>query len=180
MAQYADREHYIPLRKNDLVDLIFLARRNCPRQTSGILREFCLLASAVFHFEHQQQLEALKDLYVPFDPDSDTSPLRPPDPASRASRLELLFGRFANLMERANFHRLSPEEMLRWATEDESGVWGVNMDVDTSVFERVDIFTRGDGVAKFVRRRWWKLWRKEVLSVPVYHRLVTVFKLNNT
>src|SRR2546421_89518 len=92
MAEYADREHYIPLRKNDLIDLV------CSD-------EIFAAASA------------------------------------------------------------------------ESGVWGINMDVDMEVFERIQVFTRGDGHTAFTRRPWWKLWRKEELVVPTYGRLVLFFKL---
>ena len=75
MAEYADREHYIPLRKNDLIDLI-CADKSLPPADGQPLRQFCQLVSAVIHFEHQAELEILKDAYAPFDPDSETPPLK--------------------------------------------------------------------------------------------------------
>jgi hypothetical protein len=175
MAEYADREHYVPLRKNDLIDLICSERGLLAAQRQD-LRQFCLLTSAVFHFEYQQQLESLKDVYAPYDPDSETRPLKPPDPGDRPATLDALFGKFTALLERANFRHLSEAEILK-ATEGESGVWGINMDVDMKVFERVEVFTRGDGMARHARRRWWKLWRKDELIVPIYRRFVMIFKL---
>ena len=111
MAEYADREHYIPLRKNDLVNLL-CSDKGLLADARKDLRQFCLLASANFHFEYQQQLEALKDVYAPFDPDSETEPLKAPNSGERSAQLDSVFTRFTALMERANFRRLSQQEIL--------------------------------------------------------------------
>src|ERR1700722_13370818 len=101
MAEYADREHYIPLRKSDLVTLL-CRDKQLPAERREAVRQFCTLASAVFHFEYQQWLEELKDDYAPFDPDSETKALAPLLPEDRADRLEKVFSAFIRLMERAN------------------------------------------------------------------------------
>src|SRR3954453_2098475 len=82
MAEYEDREHYIPLRKTDLVQLLSRDKA-VPAEEREPFRQFCRLGSAVFHFEYLQQLEGLKDAYAPFDPDDDTRPLKPPLPEER-------------------------------------------------------------------------------------------------
>jgi hypothetical protein len=51
------------------------------------------------------------------------------------------------------------------------------MDVDLRVFERSEMFARGDMVETRVRRRWWRLWRREEVRVPLYKRLVMLMKL---
>lgn len=178
MAEYTDREHYIPLRKSDLVNLI-CSEKGLLADKRKDLRQFCLLASSIFHFEYHKELDALKDVYAPFDPDSETQPLKPFDPADRPKQMDVLFEKFTALMERANFRRLTREEILA-ATEGQSGVWGINMDVDMNVFERVEIFTRGDSLAKRTRRRWWRLWRQEEFIVPIHQRLVMIFKLRKS
>src|SRR4051812_30214575 len=101
MAEYLDREHYIPLRKSDLADLL-CADKDLPVTERPELRQFFRLVSALFHFEYLQQLEELKDAYAAFDPDSETKPLRPLPPGERAQRQEKLFAALARLMERAN------------------------------------------------------------------------------
>lgn len=175
MAEYADREHYIPLRKSDLVTLL-CRDKQLPVQEREPVRQFCTLASAVFHFEYQKWLEELKDAYAPFDPDSETRPLAPLPPEERATQLEKVFAAFIRLMERANFKRLSPDE-VRLAVQAHAAARGLRTEVDFSVFERLEVFVRGEGVVTQTSRPWWRLWAKEEEKVPVFHRLVLIVKL---
>ncbi len=55
--------------------------------------------------------------------------------------------------------------------------WGVNMSVDMSIFERLEIFVRGDQMASRHVRRWPWIWRQETVRVPLYRRLVLFVKL---
>ena len=64
MAEYEDREHYIPLRKSDLVELL-CHDKQVPRAEVADFRQFCTLISAVFHFEYLERLERLKDAFAP-------------------------------------------------------------------------------------------------------------------
>src|SRR5262249_20659145 len=129
-----------------------------------------------FHFEYQQELEELKDAYAPFDPDSETKPLAPPPPEERAKQLADVFERFGRLMERANFKRLSGDE-IRQAIAATTSEWGLLMDVDFGLFERLEVYVRGEGVGVRRRRAWRRLGRVEEVRVPVYQRLVVVAKL---
>jgi hypothetical protein len=53
----------------------------------------------------------------------------------------------------------------------------MRMDVDFKVFERLALFARGLAVEKRKRRRVRGRWRVEEVEVPVYRRLVMIFKL---
>src|SRR4051812_4145247 len=106
MTEYKDREHFIPLRKSDLIELLSKDQAVAGQEREAFGR-FCRLVSSVFHFEYLQQLEDLKDAYAVFDPDADTKPLKTLDPKERQQRLEKLFEKFTALMERANFKRLT-------------------------------------------------------------------------
>src|SRR5438105_4666950 len=102
MAEYADREHYIPLRKSDLIELLSKDAK-LPATEREPFRQFCRLVGAVWHFEYLGTLEKLKDEFAPFDPDSETVPLNPLDVAQRPAKINALFDDFTRLMERANF-----------------------------------------------------------------------------
>jgi hypothetical protein len=175
MAEYKDREHFIPLRKSDLIELLC---RDKTLQTNErqAFRQFCVLVSAVFHFEYLKQLEELKDAYAPFDPDADTKSLHPLEDDERHKSEERLFERFLALMERANFKRLTREEMQR-ALQEVATVSGVHTHVELSLFEHLHVFVRGDVMGRLHRRSWRKLWRKEEYLVPLYQRLVLIVKL---
>ena len=174
MAEYKDREHYIPVRRHDLVNLL-CTDRGLSRDAAGQFRQLSELLLATFHFEYHTLLEELKNEYSPFDPDECTKPMVSLTPPQRADKLNRLFERFAWLMERANFKRLDRREIIE-ATKAVSD-WGLNMDVDFSVFERFDLYARGDTQGTRYRRRWRNWWRLESIQLPVYQRLVLIVKL---
>lgn len=175
MAEYKDREHFIPLRKNDLISLLSGDKKLSAGERESF-RQFCVLVSAVFHFEYLKQLDELKDVYAPFDPDADTKTLQPVTDDERRKDEEDLFERFAVLMERANFKRLPREEMEQ-ALQEVATVSGVQTHVDLALFEHLDVYIRGDVMGRIHRRSWRKLGRKEEHQVPLHQRLVLIVKL---
>ena len=171
------REHFIPLRKRDLISLLA-----CDKQLGDDEREsflaLCRLLDATFHFEYHRQLEALKDAYAPFDPDADTQPAAPLSDEGRRATLHSLCERFDTLLARANFKRLSREQ-LEAALESASHE-GVNLDLDFDIFERLEVYSRGDALSRRTRRRRpARLWRSETIDVRVYQRLVVLFRLRD-
>jgi hypothetical protein len=174
MAEYADREHYIPLRVSDLVDLL-CGDKGVSRQDADTFRQFCRLVTATYHFEYYQRLEELKDEYAPFDPDSVTATVKPLSQDQKQKRLDGLFDRFTWLMERANFKRLDRKAIE--AAMEEVSDWGINMHIDFDVFERMEVFIRGDTVGKRIRRKWYRLWNREEIRLPIYQRLALILKL---
>src|SRR5262249_14333852 len=150
MAEYADREHYIPLRVSDLVDLL-CGDKGLARADAETFRQFCRLVIATYHCEYHQRLQELKDEYAPFDPDAVTRRVKPLPPEEKQKRLEALFEQFAWLMERANYKRLSDADLK--AALEQSSDWGINMEVDFSIFEHWGLFIRGDAVGRRTRRK---------------------------
>jgi Protein of unknown function (DUF3754) len=174
MAEYKDREHYIPLRKSDLVDML-CRDLGTDRGAAQLFRQLGVLISGTFHYEYYKLLEELKDEYAPFDPDSVTEPIAALTPEQKDKKLARLFDRLLLLMERANFKRLSGEDVEKAMTEVSD--WGVNMSVDMSIFERIEIFARGDTIAKRTIRHWPRIWKREEVRLPMYRRLVLFLKL---
>src|SRR5262249_16181208 len=158
-------EQFIPIRSRDLIDLL-CSDKDLKPQDADLFRAFCRLLSATLHYDYERRLNELKDAYAPFDPDRDTQPVEKINSAQRQRRLNHLFSDFGGLMERANFHHLTCEELepaLRGASD-----WGIPMDVDYSAFERIVLFARGDAQQKRTRRRLRNLYREEETTVPVY------------
>jgi hypothetical protein len=174
MAEYKDREHYIPLRVDDLVTLLSTDKGQSAEQ-SELFRQFCRLVTATFHFEYHDKLKDLKNEYAPFDPDRVTTPLKPLSDEARQQRLDDLFAHFGQLMERANYKKLEQADLEK-ALEGASD-WGVNMEVDLNIFEKLAGYVRGDMLGTRTRRRWRNLWRLETVQVPIFQRLVMMLKL---
>lgn len=175
MAEYADREHFIPLRKSDLVELLLKDKALAPQEREPF-GQFCKLASCVFHYEYLGELEALKDAYAPFDPDADTTPLTPLSPDEKGKRREQLFEAFGRLLERGNFLHLTREQVEKAIREHGERI-GLETDVDLGMFERLEVYVRGDTKMKRTRRVWRNAWLKEEFDVPIFQRLVVIVKL---
>ena len=167
-------EHFIPLRKPDLLELLGREQDFTPTDRQKFMHLSQLLA-ATFHFEYHQNLQDLQDAYAPFDPDADTVPIHQAQAAERAAWMDTLFDKLRWLMKRANYLRLTREDILQLS----EGVseWGIGMEVDFSAFERFDVFVRGDLVGKRTKRRWQRFWRLEELPLPIFQRLVLILKL---
>jgi Protein of unknown function (DUF3754) len=174
MAEFQDREHFIPIRKSDLVELL-TRYPELPERDAELFYRLCQLLTATFHHEYHQQLERLKDAYAPFDPDADTRATQFPEPAQREEKLDHLFADFSSLMDRANFKHLTKEEYLR--TSAGSTRWGLNMDVDFDVFDRLKVFVRGDSFISRSYRPWTRWFRTVTVELPAYRRLAVILKL---
>ena len=75
-----------------------------------------------------------------------------------AGQTSVLFDQFTELLERANYLHLSHEDIEK--ALEETGDWGLDMDVDFDLFERLEVFARGMTTTSVVRRKWWKFFRK--------------------
>jgi hypothetical protein len=168
------REHFLPLRKRDLISLLACDSRLDERQREQFLA-LCRLLDSTFHFEYHRQLESLKDAYAPFDPDAETAAVIPHSPEGRQAVLDALCRQLAELLERANFQRLSREQLEQALRAASNG--GVNLHVDFDVFDRLEVYSRGDSLSRRTFRRWRRLWRPESREVRVYQRLVVLFRL---
>lgn len=175
MAEYTDREHYIPFRKSDLITFLCRDAKLSPSEKEQFAR-FGRLVGAVWHFEYLESLDDLKDAYAPFDPDTVTKSLTPLAPEDRTARIDLLFTKVIALMERANFARMSRKD-IEEAVEGGASDWGVNMHVDWDVFERLELFTRGRGLVTRIKKHPIFFWRREERKVDAYRRTMILVKL---
>jgi hypothetical protein len=174
MTDTPTREHFVPLRKADLLELLCRQPDLTTDDQVG-LRQVYRLLEATFHFQYHALLETLKAAYAPFDPDADVSRLDPPSSTDEQRSLDTLFENFSDLLERANFRRLSRADILE--ALDAMSDWGLRLDVSFEVFERLEVFARGDSTTIRRRRRWQDRFRVREIEVPVYQRLVVIFRL---
>src|SRR5262245_33095595 len=175
-ANEANLEHFIPLRKAELIERLCWQGKLAPADEDGF-RRLCQLLDATLHFEYHAQLEDLQNAYAPFDCDSDTVSLTPLSAAQRQSRLDLLFGRFDWLLGRANFQHLSRGDLE--AAMGAVGQHGLRFEVDLDGFDRLETYCRGEFKRTRLRRSWKNLFRREQIEEPVYQRLVIIFRLRD-
>lgn len=173
------REHYIPIRLAELVEMLAADRSLStgeplsPEDADGFQR-FCRIISAVFHFEFHYRLDAIKEDYAPFDPDADTISLKPPSADARTALEARLYDQLSGLLQKANYSRLSDQQILD-ATESATA-WGVNLDVDLKAFSHIEVWTRGNIVGKRTLRTLANWYRKTEINLPIYQRVVLVLR----
>jgi hypothetical protein len=133
-----------------------------------------LLSATVHHALHERQQRLFAD-YAPFDPDSDHAKRGELSEEAEAALFARLFDDFRHLLAKANFVQLAQDdidEALAAASD-----WGVSLHVDTSCFERLEVFARGDCVTLRRRRSWFDLYREREIEVPTFQRLAVMFRL---
>jgi hypothetical protein len=169
----ATREQFIPLRKAELVES--LARKLASSgQESDAFRRFCRRVQALVHCDYHATLEELKNAYAAFDPDADTRATALLTDEQRDLQRRQLFDRFGWLLERGNFTRLAQTEIDQALSD--CSQWGLNLTVDFELFDRLDLYFRGDSTGTRFRRRLRKGFRTEAVDVPIYERLVLIFR----
>lgn len=181
MADHIDREHYIPLRVSDLIAFLTDGKGTkveSPPLSQSEAEDFqrlSLLVTQYYHLFFNAQLQRMKDAFAPFDPDAETVSLADLQTEQRTAAIERLFRDTHSILERANYVHLTRheiEQIMQGASD-----WGLEMDVSWEVFERIEVYYRGDTIGKRTRRKWWKLWRREELDVPEFNRLILILKL---
>ena len=180
MAVYHDREHFIPLRIADLVEFLATGKggkAEAPPLSDADQRDVRRLAERLgdhFHHAFRARFTRIKDAYAPFDPDRDTVAIDSPNDVEKAKAIQSLFAEIKGLLERANYKELTIEhanQVMKGAS-----LWGLDLDVDWSVFDHIAMYYRGDAPGPRTVRRWWKLWKREEIQVPEFNRLVLVLK----
>ena len=179
MAIRPHLEHYIPIRVTDLVG--FLCKSKGPGYGQFLSEDdqnrFARVAEAAsshLHARYLSQLREMKDAYANFDPDSDTIRLASHDDERREEELKQLFAATENVLESANYIKLSKaelEKVMAGASE-----WGVDMDVDWDCFDRVSVFVRGKGLGQRISKPWWRLYRARTVTVKTFQRVVMILK----
>ncbi len=161
-------EHFIPFRKADLVALC-LGDPRLLAADSGAMRDFCAILSATFHFEFHRELETLKDLYAPLDPNRDTRELLGDAAPDLVERERELLETLGHVLVRGNYQKLDAEELNRALNEE--SVFRVKLHADLGDFATIVLHARGSRSAKHVLSSWFGL-RKATQQVDYYERVV--------
>jgi hypothetical protein len=168
------REKFIPLRKADL-KLLVLDAPWVSAEDRPLIAQIAASLDAVIHAQMLDDIERIKDVYTPFDPDGDTSLKRGLDPKARSAESVKFFGQLAQLVTKANYQRLPLTELM--SALDRGTPWSFNLEVDFQIFERLEIYARGEKMIKRKARSVWPPFRETTLEIPSYQRLILAFKL---
>ena len=177
LPEAACRERALPIRPGDLTRLL-MAQESLGPEDRTHLGQFCRLLGATFHSEFYERLRDLKELYAPFDPDSDYVSLDGYTPQAADHPPEQFFDLLDVTLERANYHRLDIE-IIKAAVQAPNEL-GLNYVPDFTLFEHMRIYVRGFTRITREARRAKGRFRKETVTLDAYQRLIVVLKFKET
>ena len=159
--QLPSRPTFIPLRhadlKSALVDSLSLQGSELES-----FQKLCNRITAIFHVEHQTTLLRLEEIYELLDPDSQLVALESLAQTERGNVGDHLIDQVSGLLFSAHYKRLTRKEIQR--AIDIGWQWGVKLDVDFEMFDRLEIFARGYRKVDVHRRRWQEAFFRKPLS----------------
>jgi hypothetical protein len=170
------QDHFIPLRPAELV-------RKLGDEASVTIfereqfRALSELIEATIHNECRSRLSRLKADYAPFDPDDDSAGHEELTEAGRKGRCHQLFDDFDSLLMRANYRRLSRDEIERAIQSPSQN--GLKLQFNLQLFERLEVYVRGNCQLLRHTRSWRRLWKDEAATVLSYRRLAIIFRLRH-
>ena len=168
------REKFLPLTRQALVDRLTPTNLWPPGQAQAARRFFQYL-DFWRHQAYGAKLLALEQTYEPFSPDSDLLITRKFSGAERIKLQAELVEQVRSLLVSANFTEIhaSQIEIL-----SQGSFYGLDLQVDLSIFDEVAIFYRGSSTRKETRRHVRHLYlRKKNFDLPIFRRLCILFKL---
>jgi hypothetical protein len=113
--------------------------------------------------------------YEPFDPDSDLLITRQYTQDEKKRLQKRTVADVKRILERANFVAIDPKSVELILTKDSH--YGLDLQVDLGVFEECLLYYRGKSTKRDTRTNYRKFLRKEEFDVPIYRRLLLLFKL---
>lgn len=172
-----DRYGFLPLAKDQLIDRLagwFGKKHGKGPEFAKLLH----LLDIVIHLQNRDRLEKLKEAYAEFDPDREIETTATSTVPHAADRASAFLSQFDELVERANFIRLSDAEVR--AAIAQASHHGLRVKVDFDSFEAMHVYARGEAIERRSGRVWQKLYRHTLLDTPVYKRMVVALRMKPT
>ncbi len=176
MAEQASLGHFIPLRKRELMDVLTREADLNPAE-QGQFEQLCQMIDSSIHFHYHKRLENLRDAYAAYDPDAEERPLTTStvNPEVDEQESGRVFAEFDSLMTRANFRRLTREEIVQAISG--ASLLGIKLKTNFQVFERLEVYARGSRARVMRRKNIAKGMRSEEVAIPIYERLAVILRM---
>ncbi len=167
------RERFLPV-KADAVLRKMLEQSDCSETQR---KQFCMFLEMVrarFHFEFVDEINSLKRLYDPFDPDRDTQLLDELSETQREEAFSELRHRYEKLLCSGNYVKLTRDQLL--ACMESRNELGLSVRVDLDDYEVLDVYYRGIRESLQSYRTWKSLYLKRTVPVRMFSRVAILVR----
>lgn len=170
-----ERERFIPVAHNSIIKALDENQVWCSDDSpfTGTLVDDLI---AWRHQTYRDRLNALKDAYLIFSPDTDTIMDEALTDMERRGRRHDFMENIGDLLESANYEKVNQEDLDLLLTSDSP--YGLRLHVDLDAFDDVVIYFRGAGTKIIEYRDWkWAFLKKKGVETPIFQRLFVALKL---
>ncbi len=168
-------EHFLPVTSAALVDRL-TAPHAWPPGTAQEARRFFRYLDYWRHQRHAANLQRLIEAYEPFSPDSDLFVTRAFTDAEKRDLKAVVIAGVEQLVRQANYTIVPRDQVAAEILSPESH-YGLDLKVDFEAFEELLVCYRGESVTRSQRRTFSHFFRKQEFEVPIYRRMLVLFKL---
>jgi hypothetical protein len=173
-------ESYIPLQNSELIEALLsleeLSLGDASPDHRRRMQELFTAMFDLFHHRGRPLHTGFASRYAEIDPDRDTRPAKtlesPQESLDDANRIAEIS---RHVLVDAGFSEVDQAELEKAVRG--SSEWGVPLHVDFNVFDLLMVYARGDIIGTRSKRKWQNLFRVAELEVPMYQRVVVMFKL---
>jgi hypothetical protein len=166
-GQSDDRDHFIAVRKTDLLDALIDHGQLADDVQRDRFRQVCRLLAAIYHHEYFAELERLRDDYFYFNPEIE--PHARFDQAALECAYADLVASFTSVLADASFVEMSHQEIEQ--AHRRRSVMRVEIEAPLDDYREVRFFRRGHHEETIEIAGWLGL-RKRSAQVLVYDDVV--------
>ena len=171
----ADVVRFIPVSRTDILNRL-LAPEYWPGHDTKPLASVLYYIGRLRQQDSAIKLDELMDKYQLFNPDSDMEFAETLSDEEKLAQRNALIKNLEQLIFRANFERITREELERVLSE--TSPYGVEIDVDLDEFAPLLPYYRGVRMRENSRRDWrWAYTRKRHYVIPSYERFFLALTL---
>ncbi|NOQ17576.1 MAG: DUF3754 domain-containing protein [Methyloprofundus sp.] len=172
--QPSNLERFIPISLEKLI-LDLLNTSDLNSKDKELFIQFYTRYIAVFHAHSHTDLQYLKSLYHPFNPDKE---LIVNETSNAKQSSKNLKKELYTVLDNANFEEISTKELI--SSLNKTSPYGVKVSVDFEEFSDVRLFFRGASIKTESHRNWKRLkFKKQAVDIQVYRRLFVFLQPRN-
>lgn len=180
-------EPFLPITTADLIDALLARSGDTTAELSPAgelprerMRDLFGGFAELLHHRYRPLYSRFAQRYAALDPDRDTRPPLGREACAVSEQEQLaavteISQAGQTVLADAGYTEVSRQELEQ--AVGMSSHWGVPLHVDFDVFEAIIVYARGDVVGQRAKRRWQNFYREVLFDVPLYQRVVVMFKL---
>lgn len=166
----------VPLRAGELVDVLARDRRTL----EGMGHEIRRVAGAIGLVVTQEAAsfeEQIDDLYDAFNPESDSLSIGRDTAHGGEAAFQELRRRGEYLLRRANFHKLTGDEMQEAILAGQ--ITGLRVKLDEDRLDMLSVWVRGRAWSSRTARSWKSPFKGRVEPMPLFRRVLVFARLKD-